>query len=72
MEKTIVKVTIIIAIAIVLATGIHALSARYYISTGNKVAYKIDRITGKSWVVAMGKEVENIEKSKKVDTGERL
>ena len=66
MEKAIVKVAIIIAITIVLVTGISTLGTRYYISSGDKVAYKIDRLTGNNWMVAMGYEVENIEVSRDV------
>ena len=67
MKNTSIIIVIVIAIACLLAFYIHQSNNRYYISASEKgVSYKIDKRTGKTWLLRGGKlqEVENPEPEK--------
>jgi hypothetical protein len=58
MNKTVILIVVVIATALLIGFYIYSENTRYYIqSTAKGVAYKIDRKTGKTWLVAGGREV---------------
>ncbi len=52
MERALIKASLIIAIAIIISTVIFIFGTRYYLKTTSRfTAYKIDRISGKTWLI---------------------
>lgn len=68
MNKTIVWVAAIIAVAGVVIFYIWSSYDRYYITTSSKgIAYEVDRKTGKSWALIGGRKIlqESLDKPKR-------
>jgi hypothetical protein len=58
MKKTVILTILIVLLGLLLAFYIYSENTRYYIqSTAKGVAYKIDRRTGRTWLIAGGREV---------------
>jgi len=75
MNKTILWVVAIIAIGLILGFYIYSQNTRYYIqSTASGAGYKIDRKTGRTWVIYGGSEhlVESSDEAKSKKEGKQL